>query len=348
MAFSVDDVNTDEEVVDGESVTITCTEAGTLEGTVTVGGVEQTVATWSDTTITITALDATGLALGPHTLEVTQGAADYGTGWATTWRTTTPDEVITFEFANGTYTGAVIEWGDGTPDYEFPSGYSSHSVQHTFATPGDHLVKCAGPLPNWRLSSMTTADKAKLIHVHQYGTCSSIYMLCSGAPNLKTWAVGSPCDATVGSMSGALASNPALETIDFTGFTTTPITYYIAMISCTGLTAAPDLSVLDMSGTTIVTSMCRGWTSIPQCDTKIDQWDISGIGEYTSFMLSSSLSTAAYDRVCVSWGQNQTMANTTDVHMGNSKYSNATAHAAFEAQVTRSPGNKVLIDGGAA
>jgi hypothetical protein len=94
--------------------------------------------------------------------------------------------------------------------------------------------------------------------------------------------------------------------------------------------------------------MFAGWyaTSSSPMDLGIDQWSIGTIGDYNNFLSGSKLTTTCYDRVCVAWGQNQTINNTTDVHMGNSTYSNATARAALALQITNN--GYSLIDGGPA
>jgi hypothetical protein len=88
--------------------------------------------------------------------------------------------------------------------------------------------------------------------------------------------------------------------------------------------------------------MFRNW-GLPEIDIGIDQWNVSNIEDFNLFLHNTTLTTACYDRVLVAWSA-QTLANTTDIHFGNSKYSDVQAHADMVAAANEYE----IIDGGQA
>ena len=70
-AFAIQNVDGDNDVTNGQTnVEINCLNAGAVEGIVELGGVVQSITTWTDTVVTIGTLDAGGLAPGQHDLVV--------------------------------------------------------------------------------------------------------------------------------------------------------------------------------------------------------------------------------------------------------------------------------------
>lgn len=77
---TVTDVDTDEDVYPGQTVTVTGTGFGATQssGAVTIDGVTQAVTSWADTSIQITVTQG-DLKYGAHTLQVTNSLAESGT-----------------------------------------------------------------------------------------------------------------------------------------------------------------------------------------------------------------------------------------------------------------------------
>lgn len=70
-AFSITDVDLDDDIYNGQTnVEINCINAGTTEGIVEYGGIVQSGITWTNTKITIAALDSGALVLGDYEMIV--------------------------------------------------------------------------------------------------------------------------------------------------------------------------------------------------------------------------------------------------------------------------------------
>ena len=64
LAFEIISVGGDDTILPDEIVEVVCRGAGTTEGLVYWGGVEQTVVSWTDTLITVGPVNASGKAPG--------------------------------------------------------------------------------------------------------------------------------------------------------------------------------------------------------------------------------------------------------------------------------------------
>jgi hypothetical protein len=81
-----------------------------------------------------------------------------------------------------------------------------------------------------------------------------------------------------------------------------------------------------------------------EIDISIDDWTVTKVANFTSFLSGTTLSTLCYDRVTAAWGA-QALVNTTDIHMGSSKYSDTVEHQNFVDAAFATNGSSV-IDGG--
>ena len=108
---------------------------------------------------------------------VGEAAAQSDTPFITTWGTSMPGEMITFNL-NGT--GITVDWGDG----QTATTDIVESVSHTYATAGNHTVQITGDLK--RFYQGTADDASKLVSLDQWGTASwaSMENAFRGAQNM--------------------------------------------------------------------------------------------------------------------------------------------------------------------
>ena len=129
------------------------------------------------------------------------------------------------------------------------------------------------------------------------------------------------------------------------GFVTTACLSMDSMFyDCTAFTSPPAVGGFDMQNVTTVYNMLRNMVAAKPMDIAIDEWtNIEKIENFTNFLLLSELTTTCYDRVLAAWSQ-QTLINTTDVHMGYSKFTNTTDHTTLENKIITN--GYSLLDGG--
>ena len=107
--------------------------------------------------------------------------------FVTTWRTTTPGELITITTGGATPNVYTIDWGDGTI-----SDSVSGDQAHEYAEPGDYQVSISGDFIRISLGGMPNAKK--LLSIDQWGAMQwrSMNAAFMGASNMVYRATDTP------------------------------------------------------------------------------------------------------------------------------------------------------------
>ena len=127
----------------GKSLDFETTTVHTITITVTDGE----LTTQANMTINVTDVDETTLS---------------GTGFITTWKTTSPDESITIP-TNPDFTyNYSVDWGDGAKDEELTG-----NANHTYAVAGTYTVEITGSFP--AIYFKGGGDKNKILSIERWG-----------------------------------------------------------------------------------------------------------------------------------------------------------------------------------
>ena len=112
-----------------------------------------------------------------------------GGAFITTWKTTGTDETITIPTTGSGY-NYTVDWGDNVADTTTYMG----DATHTYAAPNTYTVIITGDFPRIFFQGTTTANKAKIQSVEQWGSTawSSMAGAFDGAINLTVPAVDAP------------------------------------------------------------------------------------------------------------------------------------------------------------
>ena len=174
-----------------------------------------------------------------------------GVAFATTWKTTSANEPITFP-ANGTYT---INWGDGTS----PIQDVENEQHHTYVTAGTYTVRIYGGLEAIDLSG-DSSNAAKLRSIEQWGNTEWTTMNSAfrDASNMVYNADDAPDLSGVDDMSHMFLSTPS-----FNG----------------------NLSRWNVSSVTDMSNMFYDASSFNQ---PLSNWDVSSVTDMSNMFFSAS------------------------------------------------------------
>lgn len=341
-------------VFHGETgVGVECVNAGAAEGTINYGGIAQTVAVWPAvasgvSTIELGAIDATGLSIGPHDLDVVQPAPNIefevtmGAG-----------ETFIVGAGNlGTY-DAYIDWGDA-------SGISNRIIaydqtadlthDYTVAGAGTYLVSISGDFPWLFMNNSASAAKiTRFLNVGDTGLLRCNAMLW-GATNLTEFTSRDTnltgVDAAYSMLRGltSMVSPPDLSTFDMP-LLTNP-SYMLKDLATA--TSPPDLSWITPASSakfTTLADMLDGWVSMPEIDLPIDTWNVEKVTTFVNFCRKTKLTTACYNRVLIAWAA-QNLIATTNMDFSLCTWSGVDAGAARDVINGKITG--IIIDAGEA
>ena len=198
--------------------------------------------------------------------------------FVTTWRTTTPGELITIptDGTRGTYT---VDWGDGT----ISDGVSGDQ-DHMYDEPGDYHVSISGDFTRIFLNDMSNAQK--LLSIDQWGTIqwSSMESSFSGASNMVYHATDTPDLSAVRSMSHMFYEASLLNG-DLSGWDVSGVTDMSYMFN-ESRSFNSDLSGWDVSG---VTNMSYMFSETDSFNSDLSGWNVSGVTDMSD-MFGGALS----------------------------------------------------------
>ncbi len=198
--------------------------------------------------------------------------------FVTTWRTTTPGELITIPTGGtgGTYT---VDWGDG-----IISDSVSGDQDHLYDEPGDHQVSISGDFTHIFLNGMSNAKK--LLSIDQWGAIqwSSMESSFNGASNMVYRATDTPDLLAVRNMSYMFHKASSLNG-DLSGWDVSGVTDMSDMFS-EARSFNSDLSGWDVSG---VTDMSYMFSETDSFNSDLSGWDVSGVTDMSG-MFGGALS----------------------------------------------------------
>ena len=248
-------------------------------------------------TLTLTVTDQHN-ATASDSMNVTiQDVPDPDSYFVTTWRTVSPNESITIP-VGGSTSAYHIDWGDGTK-----SSNVIGSQTHTYASPGDHIIKIYGNFSRIHLGG-DESNARKLISIDQWGNIQWITMreAFAGATNMAYLATDSPDLSSITDMSemftyassfnGNISHWDVSRVTDMSGM-------FTGASSFNG-----NISHWDVSRVTNMKSMFTGASSFNQ---NLSSWDVSQITDMSTMFSGAR----AFNGNISGWD----VASVTDMHL---------------------------------
>ena len=209
----------------------------------------------------------------------------------TTWRTTSPDQVITINFVGS---GMDISWGDGATETNV-----SGSQNHTYADADDYRVSVTGALTGLTLDRPDLFDRPvglvpELASIDQWGGISWTNMsnAFAGASNMTYSATDTPDLSLVTDMSFMFADASAFNG-DISAWDVSSVTDMTSMFQSSPSFNQP-LNTWDVSSVTDMTYMFGGASSFNQ---PLNDWDVSSVSDMDCMFFAA----ASFDRPLNDW-----------------------------------------------
>ncbi|MCL6294523.1 BspA family leucine-rich repeat surface protein [Jejuia spongiicola] len=268
----------------------------------------------------------------------------------TTWNTDVSGTPNTSSIIIPTFPGEVynytVLWGDGTLD----EGLTDNAT-HEYATPGVYEVKIYGDFPRIDFNSSTSANRAKIIEVTNWGIneWTSMENAFSGCDNLIVTASDVPNLSNVSNLSNMFFQcsnfNSDINNWDVSNVTNMQAMFY----GCTDFNQPLNnwnvSNVTNMSGMFIfsssfnqpinnwdvsnVTDMKFMFNNAVSFDQNLGEWDITSLDFINSMFTGVTLSTENYDALLIGWATQETgegpIPSNLDFDGGDSKYCNGEA-----------------------
>lgn len=240
---------------------------------------------------------------------MTQNALESGVRipFLSTWNTSQPgtsnSQQVTLPLeATGNY-NFIVNWGDGNEDTI--TAYDDAAVTHTYSSSGNYVIDIVGEIQGWFFNN--TGDCQKLEAVSKWG------QLRPGNSGSQFYGcVNMIVDAAAGRL------NIAYSTTNMTNM----------FRGCTAFDQ--DLSTWDTSA---VTDMSYMFYDCAAFDQDLANWDVEALTAATSMLENTTLSTANYDSLLISWAD-QTVISGVSFHGGSAQYSAGDATTARASLVT--------------
>ena len=200
----------------------------------------------------------------------------------TTWRTTSPSQVITINFVGS---GMDISWGDGATETNV-----SGTQSHTYATAADYRVSVTGGLTGLTLDRPPDlggypGPVPELASIYQWGGISWTNMsnAFAGASNMVYMATDTPNLSLVTDMSSMFEAATAFDG-DISSWDVSSVTDMLDMFGGATSFNQP-LNTWDVSSVTDMFGMFAGATSFNQ---PLNDWDVSSVTDMPGMFAGAS------------------------------------------------------------
>ena len=239
----------------------------------------------------------------PFRTEVDSNSTAFITLWRTNNSGTSATNQITIP-TSGTGYNYNVDWGDGTTS----SGLTGNII-HTYASPGDYIVKITGLFP--RIFFNGGLDRLKILEVKNWGSIKwknmqSAFMSCS---NLTITALDAPDLSNVLDMSyaffGCTSFNQSINHWNVSNITS----LYVTFFDCTSFNQP--LNSWNTSAVTNMSNMFRGASVFNQ---PLNSWNTSAVTTMSNMFDGASV----FNQPLNSW-------NTANVNTMSNMFSNAIA-----------------------
>lgn len=234
------------------------------------------------------------------------------------YRTTAANEQITIPTRNiGTF-NAQIDWGDG--NVSTITSYNQPDLTHSFADPGDHLVRVIGSFPNIYFNN--AGDKNKLIEVIQLGNVGwqTFQGAFFGCANLTRFTSGGYTIPAVSYVNNMLRACAALNYVNMDGFVLANIANMSLMMpGLVSLSQNPYVGELPGSAFQYCNNAFRDWPVQIDESVGFHEWDYSSAIQMAGMFGNSSIATSAYDLILIQIADNPHQSNV-QFDAGNSRY----------------------------
>ncbi|WP_299114089.1 BspA family leucine-rich repeat surface protein [uncultured Winogradskyella sp.] len=268
----------------------------------------------------------------------------------TTWNTDISGTSNSSSIIIPTFTGEVynytVLWGDGTLD----EGLTGNAT-HEYATPGVYEVKIYGDFPRIDFNSSTSANRAKIIEVTNWGinewtTMENAFFDCG---NLNITALDVPNLSNASNLSSMFFNctnfNSDINNWDVSNITNMQAMFY----GCTNFNQPLNnwnvSNVTNMSGLFIfsssfnqplnnwdvsnVTNMNFMFNNAISFDQNLGEWDITSLDFINSMFNGVKLSTENYDALLIGWATQEVgegpIPTDLEFNAGDSRYCNGEA-----------------------
>ncbi|MCL6294525.1 BspA family leucine-rich repeat surface protein [Jejuia spongiicola] len=212
----------------------------------------------------------------------------------TTWKTTTPFDIITIPTTGSGY-NYIVDWGDGI----ISTGLTG-DASHTYPTPDTYEVKIYGDFPRIYFYSSDQSNRNKLESIEQWGDIewASMNRAFYGCENLKITNpdIDEPDLSNVTSIESMF-----IDCINFDGdisnWDVSNIIYMDHMFNgCINFNQP--LNNWDVSNVIGMSNMFSGATSFDQ---NLGDWDITNLQYGAEMFTNVTLSTENYDALLIGW-----------------------------------------------
>ena len=289
--------------------------------------------------------------------------------------------VVTTTLANETFTipaqnvgvfNAGVEWGDGS--VSTINAFDAAALTHTYATPGDHLIRITGLFP--AMGFRNAGDCLKVKSVENLGLVGweSLSGTFWGCSNMVSFKVGNTDTSQVRVFGSMLRDCSSLTSLDLRGIdTSSAITFDAMFLGCINLTSL-NVSSFDISLASNTQSMFRQLSNLTSLNVSnfdtsavtnmgamfqdgtsftdiigVENFNIEAldaVGDLNNFMRNVTLPTARYDALLINWAAQNPFGGMTP-NFGLSKYTPGGEAEAARSKLITTDG-WVISDGGPA